>query len=83
MKQTRAEHLAWCKQRAMSEYDYYASREGHESAARNAVTSMVSDLRKHDETKASSEGPMAALAIMNIQMMRNRHDVAKFIEGYN
>ena len=80
---TRAEHLAWCKERAMSEYDYYSQKEGHEVAARNAMASIVSDLRKHPETASSGDGPLAALAIMSVPTMRTRADVAKFVEGYN
>lgn len=80
---TRAEHMAWCKQRAMSEYDHYVKSEGHESAARNAVVSIVSDLRKHPETAPSSEGAMSAMAIMSIPTLRTRNAVREFIEGYN
>lgn len=41
---TRAEHLAWCKQRALEYVD--------EGDLRQAFNSMVSDLGKHPETRA-------------------------------
>ena len=80
---TRAEHLAWCKQRAMVEYDYYIAHENHDVAARNAVMSMVSDCRKHPDTDSHGAGPMAAFAMLNIQTLRSRADVQRFIDGYN
>ena len=71
---TRAEHLEWCKQRAR---DYLARRD-----IANAVTSMLSDLSKHPETKKSSEGPLAVLGIMTIQQ-GNLEAAKRFIEGFN
>ena len=43
MAETRDEHLAWCKQRALE----YADR----GDTTNAVASMMSDLGKHPETE--------------------------------
>jgi hypothetical protein len=40
---TRDEHLAWCKQEAMA---YWNAGD-----LKNAVASMMSDMRKHPETK--------------------------------
>lgn len=44
---TRAEHIAWAKQRALEELD----ATGFTS---NAVASITSDLTKHDETRATA-----------------------------
>jgi hypothetical protein len=38
---TRQEHLKWCKERAIQEYDYYKNAS---EAQRNGLTSMMSDL---------------------------------------
>lgn len=77
--QTRAEHLAWCKQRAMQEYDFYVKSEGHSRAALNAVTSMESDMTKHPETGSGIGG----LAFMMVRTLHTRADVQRFIDGYN
>lgn len=50
---TRSEHLAWCKTRAMQEFDYYLKAEGMEAAVRNAKASILSDLGKHPDTSES------------------------------
>jgi hypothetical protein len=42
---TRAEHLAWCKERALAELDA-----GGPLAQANALASITSDLRKHPDT---------------------------------
>lgn len=43
---TRAEHIAWCKQRALEYVD--------NGDLQNAYASMHSDLQKHPETKGHS-----------------------------
>lgn len=76
---TRAEHLAWCKQRAWQEFDYYNRKEGFESAARNAGASIISDLGKHPETVSSQQ-----IGVMLMLMpMHTRADVKRFIDGFN
>ena len=66
----RAEHLAWCKQRAL---EYLPDD------PTQAFTSMASDLGKHEETRghAGMELGMMLLMTDNIQDMRS------FIEGFN
>jgi hypothetical protein len=71
---TREEHLEWCKTRAR---DYLAKRD-----ITNAVTSMLSDLRKHPETEKSSGGVLAMLGIMTIQN-GDLEGARRFIEGFN
>lgn len=79
MATTRAEHLAWCKQRAMAEFDYYVKTEGFEVAARNARASMLSDLGKHPETRGSQ--PTAGFLLL--VPVHSREDVQKIIDGFN
>lgn len=76
---TRAEHLAWCKQRAMAEFDYYAKEEGFDAAVQNAKVSMMSDLGKHPETAASQKTAMMLFTMP----MHSRKQVQDFIEGFN
>lgn len=71
---TREEHLAWCKKRA---HEYLDAGD-----VQNAVTSMLSDLRKHPETEASSGGILAVLGMqtaMSGDVVQARH----FIDGFN
>jgi hypothetical protein len=79
MAMTRAEHMAWCKQRAWQEFDYYLKEEGFEAAAQNAKVSMLSDLGKHPET-ADSQKTAAMLLLLPV---RSRDDMKRFIEGFN
>lgn len=71
---TRAEHLAWCKQRANQyvEIGEYA----------NAVASMMSDINKHPETSIDSGGIISALGLM-ADMSGNRDEVQRYISGFN
>jgi hypothetical protein len=74
---TRNEHLAWCKERAHKEYDYYKEHEP-ESALRNAAASMLSDLGKHPETEKL--GQSCAMLIFTV---RDERSLFKFIDGFN
>lgn len=77
---TRAEHLAWCKERAHHEYEFYKVQKP-EDAFRNAVTSMVSDLGKHPET---AKMEMIALALgLPVMQSRDEYQLFKFIDGFN
>jgi hypothetical protein len=69
----RAEHLAWCKARAL---EYLDRGELH-----NAVASMGSDLSKHPETKQSSSALM--LLGMRYVMEYDVAGVRRWIEGFN
>jgi hypothetical protein len=71
---TRAEHMAWAKQRALE----YLDRKELVSA----IASMLSDLGKHPETERSV--PMGVmLAIMIMVNTRDPAAVRRFIEGFN
>jgi hypothetical protein len=69
---TREEHLQWCKNRAR---EYLARGD-----VINAVTSMLSDLSKHEETK----GVGRAMALVGILCM-TEHDLEgarRFVDGF-
>lgn len=66
---TRAEHLAWCKQRAIAELPDLG----------NAVASMASDLGKHPETRTDP-----VLIVLGIEATaRGPEAVREWIEGFN
>lgn len=69
---TRDEHMAWCKKRALEYLD--------KGDVTNAVTSMLSDLRKHPET----EGVGAMLGMMGLMAAQsgNMQEARRFIEGF-
>lgn len=74
---TREEHLKWCKQRAISEYDFY---KGETEKTRNGLTSMMSDLSKHPDTNSDV---LRALCMMNMGRAMNRNSFVTFINGFN
>ncbi len=71
---TRQEHLDWAKRRAL---DYLNAGD-----ARNAVTSMLSDLTKHPELKNHPGGMMGAMLVLGGHLHTDR-EVRKWIEGFN
>lgn len=71
---TRDEHMAWCKKRALEYLD--------RGDVANAVTSMMSDLGKHDETRLSEGSPLNALGMMAI-MSGSVSEARRFITGFN
>ncbi len=70
----RQQHLEWCKSRARQyvKAGQYA----------DAVASMMSDLGKHDETRAAASGILGMMGIMAAQS-GNRDEVLRYIEGFN
>lgn len=71
---TRAEHMQWCKDRALEYVDI--------NDLDQAMASMLSDLGKHDETR---QHPTRELMVM---MKLGGHlstqaEMRKFIEGFN
>lgn len=68
---TRDEHLDWCKRRALA---YLPGN------VQDAVTSMLSDLGKHDETRPVLE-IMGMAGILVIQT-NNPAEARRFIEGF-
>jgi len=71
---TRQEHLDWCKRRALE----YVER----GELSEAVTSMCSDLTKHDET-ANHKGIDIAMGLLLAGSLRTKPEVDKFIKGFN
>jgi hypothetical protein len=69
---TREEHLFWCKNRAR---EYLARGD-----VVNAVTSMLSDLSKHPETKGV--GRSLALVGMLCISERDLEGARRFIDGF-
>jgi hypothetical protein len=69
---TREEHVEWCKARAMKYLD-------HGDVA-NAVTSMMSDLSKHPDTKAHSV--FMGLLGMQIMLDEDMEAARRFIKGF-
>ena len=68
---TRDEHLAWCKQRAL---EYLNQHD-----VRNAICSMMSDMKEHEETPVN--GTIAALGIV-IAMDEDEIEARRWIEGF-
>ena len=73
---TREDHLQFCKDRAM---EYVNSGNLLE-----AVTSMMSDLEKHLETKSAGTalGALGIMAAMDAQR-GDRANVIRYIQGFN
>lgn len=70
----RDEHLAWCKKRAHEYAD--------EGDFTNAVTSMLSDINKHEGT--AMHGPMAGVLMMTaMNGPQTTHDIKRWIDGFN
>lgn len=74
---TRAEHLQFCKDRAME----YVNR----GDLLEAVTSMMSDLEKHPDTASTPGGVLGMLGIMAAQQAQSgdREAVVRYIKGFN
>lgn len=70
---TRAEHLQWCKDRALEYLDV--------GDLNQAATSMISDMSKHPETAGYPEAlnQLVMLELLN----RNADGVRRCIEGFN
>lgn len=71
---TRAEHLEFCKKRAI---DYCDNGD-----AMNALISMFSDLNKHPETQNHSAIKIG-VQLMMIGSLNTVAEARKFIEGFN
>ena len=78
---TRSEHIQWCKDRAIQEYDYYAKTEPC-SALKNGITSMMSDINKHQETKSEALQQLCLFQLMTKPTM-SRQEFVNFINGFN
>lgn len=70
----RAEHLAWCKQRALEFLDG-----GDKQQAR---MSMLSDLSKHEELSNHSGIKLGMLLLVN-GYLHSDYEIRNWIEGFN
>lgn len=77
---TRDEHIKWCKERAIQEFDYYQKTSGTKDAIQNGCTSMASDIGKHEETRSKS---LQSLCIMQAMLIKSRQEFVNFINGFN
>lgn len=73
-KITRAEHLAWCKKRALQYCDA--------GDPRQAFASIMSDIRKHPETENHGGIKLGAMMFFGGHL-ETPEQVRKFIEGFN
>jgi hypothetical protein len=73
METTRAEHLAWCKRRALE----YCEMGEYEQA----LASMGSDLNKHPETAGHSAMQIGMIMLMGGHL-KTRESMREFIEGF-
>jgi hypothetical protein len=71
---TRAEHVAWCKERALEYVDL--------GDTGNALASMTSDLGKHEETADHAAIELGMLLAMSGHLSTER-DMRDWIEGIN
>lgn len=71
----RAEHLAWCKQRAHEYLDV--------GDVANAIASMMSDLGKHPETEGVGKNPALVMFGMMAAQNNSREDARRYIDGFN
>lgn len=71
---SRAEHLAWCKQRALEYVDA--------GDTANAFASMGSDLGRHPET-ADHLGIQLGMSLLVSGHLNRPDQMRKFIEGFN
>jgi hypothetical protein len=71
---TREQHLQRCKDRAN---EYLVKGD-----LANAVTSMLSDLEKHEETRAVGNNNTLSLLGMHYVMQHDREGVKRWVEGF-
>ncbi len=71
---TRAEHLAWCKERALEYVD--------QGDLTNAYASMASDLTKHPETEKHAAIELGMMLMIGGHLS-TQAEMRKFIEGFN
>ncbi len=69
---TRAEHMTWCKERALA---YLPDN------LTDAFGSMVSDLGKHEGTKGHAAIELGTMLLMNGKLNTER-EMREFIEGF-
>jgi hypothetical protein len=71
---TRTEHLDWCKQRALDCVD--------RGDLANALASMASDMRKHEETDNKTTFMLLAMEGTRCVMANDAGGMRRLIEGF-
>lgn len=74
---TRAEHLAWCKERALMYLDLVPPRPDE------AFASFLSDMRKHPQLENHVGLTLGAGLLFVDNWVRTVSEVRKWIEGFN
>ena len=74
MPTTREEHMNWCKTRALE----YVEK----GDLTNGITSMLSDLGKHDETREHGAIQLTMMLLMSGNL-DTAEKMKKHIEGFN
>ena len=72
---SRAEHLSWCKKRALE----YVER----GENRDALTSMIADLGKHPETQDLATAVGLEMILLRLGGMDSKEGTKKIIEDFN
>jgi hypothetical protein len=72
---TRAEHLAWCKQRALAYVE--------QGDLQNALASMASDMRKHPETDTPAVTMLLGMEGLRCVQAGDTQGMRRLIEGFN
>jgi len=70
----RAEHLQWCKDRAIEYIENGDIQEG--------ITSMMSDMNKHPETRSDTLNSLSLMMLTSGQL-HSMHKAREFINGFN
>lgn len=71
---TRSQHIAWCKRRALEYVDL--------GQFNDAFASMASDLGKHPETREHAAIELGMMLLMGGHLATEA-DMRRFIEGFN
>lgn len=80
---TRAEHLKWCKERALTVLDS-AFHRTEEDSCRSALMSIMSDLEKHPETSIHPGAELGLKLVLSGQPEgRDREAMRQFILGFH
>jgi hypothetical protein len=74
LERSRADHLAWCKKRALEYVDH--------GDVQGAFASMASDLNKHPKTAGHVGIEMGLMQLM-FGMLSSPYEMRRFIEGFN
>ena len=73
-----SDNMKWCKERALAYLDYQS---GYYSP-KEAFASMMSDMRKNEDTRKILESQAISFVIMATMMDMTHDSVKRFIEGF-